>query len=133
MTEWCCDNHNDGFDVNSFFLAPILPNTPIPALVQPPQAKQKTYQPNALHNGLALQLWNWQKVAHSDDPAYQSFPISLLLSDTGIDILTKAKRTAFTDKSVMVTLLEESAKWHNFAAEVFHVIQRYDLELEAEK
>jgi hypothetical protein len=73
-------------------------------------------------------------VAHSDDKAYRSFPISLLLSDTGIDILAKAKRTAFTDESVVVTLLEESAEWHDdFAAEVFYVIQSYDLELEAAK
>ena len=71
---------------------------------------------------------------HSDDPVYRSHPISYLLSDSGIDTLAKTKSTSLTSTTAIVALLKESTEWEvDFGAEVFNVIQDYDLELEEGK
>jgi hypothetical protein len=71
---------------------------------------------------------------HSDDPIYQSHPISYILSDAGIVTLAKAKPATLATAADIALLLEESSEWHdNFAVEVFDVIREYDLEVDEAK
>jgi hypothetical protein len=120
--------------VNSFFLAPTLPDTPAPTHIEKLPTKRKTYRATALHDTLGKQLFDWRKQVHSDDPVYRSFPISYLLSDTGLDALAKAKPTTVTTKESIISILEESPEWgDDFAEEVLCIIQAYDEELEEAK
>lgn len=84
-----------------------------------------------LRDELERRLRNWRKVVHSDDPVFCSFSDQFLLTDDSIVVLAKAKLTDLANEDDIVTLLEESDEWKSdFAAEVFSIINEYNIELE---
>jgi hypothetical protein len=95
------------------------------------QTKRRTYRKVAHRDELERRLRNWRRVVRSDDPVFRSFPDLFLLSDDAITSLAKAKPADLSNEDTVVTHLEESDEWkEDFAAEVFSVIDEYNMELE---
>jgi hypothetical protein len=112
-------------------LLPILSSALLGEPVERTKVKRRTYRKVDLRNELERRLRNWRKVVRSDDPVFQSFPDHFLLTDDSIVVLAQAKPADLANEDDVVTLLEESDEWKNdFAAEVFSVIDEYNIELE---
>jgi hypothetical protein len=57
-TDFCCDNHNNGFDLTKYFPGSI---TPLPKLPSE-KKKQSKYCPMDQRAGVASQLTTWRKL-----------------------------------------------------------------------
>jgi hypothetical protein len=117
-TEFCCDNHNNGFDLTKYFPGRIGPPP------KPPVEKKKRsrYRPMDQRTELAARLFTWRRIAHSDDPVFRSWPQDWIISDSAIVLLARAKARDFTTPNDITTFLHENSDWHNSWADEIHTI-----------
>ena len=117
-TEFCCDNHNNGFDLTKYFPGRIGPPP------KPPAEKKKRfrYRPKDQCTELAAQLSAWRRIAHSDDPVFRSWPQDWIISDSAVVLLARAKAGDFTTPNDITKFLHENGDWHDSWADEIHTI-----------
>jgi hypothetical protein len=123
-TEFCCDNHNNGFDLTKYFPGRIGP-PPKPAAEK---KKRSRYRPMDQRTELAAQLFTWRKIIHSDDPVFRSWPQDWIISDSNIVLLARAKAGDFMMPNDITNFLHENNDWQDSWADKIHaIISDYDI------
>jgi hypothetical protein len=80
------------------------------------------------HTELAARLLSWRKIAHSDDPVFQSWPQDWIISDSNIVFLAHVKAKDFTTPNNITNFLHENDDWHDsWADEIHSIISDYDV------
>lgn len=134
---FCCDSdqHEVGFDINRYFLAPVLlpagsstsGATLSPAVPKPPRTKYRSVPDR---KGLGLRLTNWRESLHSSLPLLRQWPIGWILDDNDIVLLARARPGHFAVSSDITEFLGESEEWgQHRALDIFSIILGYDREL----
>ena len=131
-TEFCCDNHNDGFDLNKYFPGPIL--TSSPPKPAPEKKKRSKYRPMNQRTELAAQIMTWWRIAHSDDPIFRSWAQDWILPDSSIILLARANSGDFATPNDITKFLQENNDWHDsWANEIHTIIHDYDILINTNK
>jgi hypothetical protein len=130
---FCCDSeeHNKGFDINYYFLAPVtrLPTSPTSVVSKPPRAKYRSVPDR---KELGVRLTNWRQHLHSSSHLLRQWPAEWILDDNDIVLLARAKPKHFAVSSDVTEFLGESEEWgRKHALDILTLIVAYDRELEA--
>ena len=90
--------------------------------------KRFRYRPMDQRTELAAQLSTWRRIAHSDDPVFQSWPQDWIVSDSAIVLLARVKAGDFTTPDDITKFLHENGDWHDsWADEIHMIISDYDI------
>ncbi|KAJ7129944.1 hypothetical protein C8R46DRAFT_925038 [Mycena filopes] len=128
-TKWCCDNHDDGFDLAFYLpsLRPQLSDDSDSELEQPPKRPRKRYRTVALREPLVSELEEWRQKVHTSDPVAKDFPIGYILDDKAISLLARELPGAFRIPADITAFLEETPEWHSlYALDVLGTIRLHD-------
>lgn len=93
---------------------------------------RKKYRSTNERDELVLRLTSRRDILHSLDSVYNAWPVFYLLSDAGIDLLSRTHPSELRSPADVTQLLSETDEWRtDFAHRFLLVIKVYDAELEA--
>jgi hypothetical protein len=112
-TQFCCDRHDNGFDLADFFPGKIRTENSIQFVNQTATAaaSRPKYRPVKEREPLKAALYAWRSRAHQQDPLRGVRQISWILTDADIEIICKTPRTSLENMDQLKTLLGVSADW----------------------
>ncbi|KAJ7744501.1 P-loop containing nucleoside triphosphate hydrolase protein [Mycena maculata] len=85
---WCCDNHDDDFDISAFLPGPLpQPETSDSDAAPKRRRRRRRYRPVPLRQPLMSALEEWRQQVHASDPVAKDFPQSYILDSQSIVLL----------------------------------------------
>ncbi|KAF8119145.1 P-loop containing nucleoside triphosphate hydrolase protein [Boletus edulis] len=125
--QWCCDRHNDGFNILSFFHGDVRTSDAAEVSAAATKRKRTQLRATAERQQLLDALVSWREQAHAQDPYRGVWPIARLLSKNGLELLSKTHPNDTTSPSDLVALLQESDEWGSeYGSKAFAIIQEFD-------
>ncbi|EIW83201.1 P-loop containing nucleoside triphosphate hydrolase protein [Coniophora puteana RWD-64-598 SS2] len=128
---YCCDNHNDGFSLTSFFPGAFLySDPPKPKKLSRPTRDNR---PQAQREPLRELIWAWRDKTRHTSTLTLMFPTNYLLQKREVDKLVKTNPKSLSSLANLVTFLGETPGWARvFGPGLFKVIEEYDIRVQAE-
>jgi hypothetical protein len=114
FTNWfCCDRHDDGFELVKFFPGRFLASEALVFVDQTVNATtlRPKYRPVKEREPLKATLYAWRSHAHRNDPLRGVRQISWILTDADIEVLCKTPRMSLANVDQLKTLLGASSDW----------------------
>lgn len=72
-------------------------------------------------------LMAWREQAHADDPYRSVWPITRLIDNDGLELLSKTHPTGITSPSDLIVLLDETEEWGTeYGTKLFAIIKQFD-------
>ncbi|KAK0434245.1 P-loop containing nucleoside triphosphate hydrolase protein [Armillaria borealis] len=112
---FCCDRHNNGFDLQNFLPGPLLRSSP--AVASAPLSGQKRPQPEVPNQStkaqklLVSELQSWRHQEHKADPLRAVRPEREIITDKFIKRLARVAPSLITAPLSLLSLLEETTDW----------------------
>ncbi|EIW74098.1 P-loop containing nucleoside triphosphate hydrolase protein [Coniophora puteana RWD-64-598 SS2] len=128
---YCCNNHDNGFKLESFFPGPFLYAEP----VKPKKNAMRTLdnRPKSQREPLRQRIEVWKTQARPKSTLTQMWPSNYLPSKEEINRIILANPQRFTLLSDLVSFLQETADWAQlFGSELFNILKNYDAEVAAD-
>lgn len=114
FTNWfCCDRHDNGFDLVKFFPGKFLASEALIFVDQNVNAAtlRPKYRPVKEREPLKAILYAWRSLTHRNDPLRGVRQISWILTDANIEVICKTPRTSLTNIDQLKALLGASPDW----------------------
>jgi hypothetical protein len=109
--DFCCDRHDNGFDLAGFFPGKFSIENEILFINQTSNATRPKYRPVKEREPLKAMLYAWRSRAHQNDPLRGVRQISWILSDADIELICKTPRKNLKNVVHLKTLLGASSDW----------------------
>jgi hypothetical protein len=126
---FCCDRHDDGFDLAGFFPGRFLASEAFSFVDQTVNATtpRPKYRPVKEREPLKATLYAWRSKAHQNDPWRGVRQISWILTDADIDTICKTPRTSLLNIDQLKTLLGASSDWiHEWGQKVIEEVGSFN-------
>jgi hypothetical protein len=110
MNQFCCDKHDNGFDLADFFPGRFQTAETFEFVDQAVNAasSRPKYRPKKERKPLKTTFYSWRARAHQNDLLRGVQQVSWILSDTDIEAICKAPQKSLTNVDQLKTLL---ANW----------------------
>jgi hypothetical protein len=127
VTCFCCDRHDDDFDLQSFFPGPVLTgqeSVAKPKKPKKPHVKRRQMQERpALETILAI----WWSQSHKSDPLNAIMPASWIMDDTQITTLSAVHPSLLSSAADVTQVLGKSTDWlEKYSEQIHKIIDKYD-------
>ena len=128
---FCCDRHDNGFDLVHFFPGKFLASDAlvlsfVDQTVNATTSRPK-YRPVKEREPLKATLYAWRSHSHQNDPLHGVRQISWILTDTDIEVICKTPRTSLANVDQLKTLLGASSDWvHEWGQKVLDEVCSFD-------
>ncbi|EIW77908.1 P-loop containing nucleoside triphosphate hydrolase protein [Coniophora puteana RWD-64-598 SS2] len=127
----CCDKHDDGFSLSSFFPGAFLHEEPTKPKKQSKATRDN--RPTSQREPLRELIRTWRSKARLTTLFTRMMPTNFLLNKHEIDRIVKASPITFSCLSSLVAFLGETTEWETtFGQGLYNVIQVYDATVQAE-
>lgn len=118
MTPFCCDQHNDGFNLQAYLPSNLFTQEITIITVDPRTQTQNTYRPPGERHALDEKLIAWINTEVSQDELCRA-PYDIL-SDANREKLVKATFNSINSMAAISQLLSETAEWEDEWAHKIH-------------
>jgi len=128
---FCCDRHDDGFDLAKFFPGSFLANEAFLFVDQTVNAttSRPKYRPVKEREPLRATLYAWRSHTHQSDLLHGVRQISWILTDTNIELICKTPKTSLANVDQLKTLLGASSDWiHEWGQKVVDEVCSFNAE-----
>jgi hypothetical protein len=131
---YCCDRHNDGFNLQDYLPGPLhlhAADAQIIILPPPPPPARNQYRSTASQAVLIPLLTDWRRTEHMNDPLRAVCPEFEILSDTELKLVARWKPNSITlsGSDKIAAELKQTKEWQEvWGTKLFRVLFEFDLE-----
>jgi hypothetical protein len=121
VTQFCCDRHNDGFELCSFFPGEVFTGLELGEK----KATRRREKKRIVKHRAALEnlLRTWRSEAHQNDPLRTLRSVTWIIDDDKIKTLAALLPSKLQNPLDITQALEETEEWSNeWAQAIFNVI-----------